>query len=349
MREFFYPLLNEVNDIQINGGINIEKDGKKYNFLPFILQSNLDLQAKKDVQQMVGPIGYFGCGYCLNPGYPVKANQKARPVVRFIRTNEEILNRTHDGTLKIYKNLKSSHTYGIKNISCMIAAKHFDLINSFSIDYLHAVLLGVVKKIILLWLDPMNHLEIFYFSKKKQTALDNRVMSIKPPLEISRKPRSFKDRADFKGNEFRSLLLYYLPFSLKGLLPEKFIKHFLLLSSSTYILLEENISYENISFAEKNLNDFVNKFEELYGQKNVTMNVHLLKHIAESVRYLGPLWHQSTFCFETFNGILVHSRASTKDYLQQLAWKYCMNVTLRKGKNVVEPLISLGKKKKNNF
>lgn len=231
----------------------------------------------------------------------------------------------------------------------MIAAKCFDLINSFSIDYMHAILLGVVRKLTDLWLDSKNHGEAFYIPKKKQIILDKRITAIKPPSEITRKPRSIFQRSDYKANEIRSLLLYYLRFSLDDLLPKKYITHFQLLSSAIYILLKESISPNEIDLAEKKLVEFANKFEELYHAKNVTMNVHLLRHIANSVRYLGPLWSQSTFGFETSNGVLVHSRTAKRDFLQQISWVYCMNATLDKDIKINDPFLSLGEKKKISF
>lgn len=60
------------------------------------------------------------------------------------------------------------------------------------------------------------------------------------------------------------------------------------------------------------------------------MNIHLVRHLTQSVQMLGPLWSQSTFCFETSNGVLVRSRNAKKDYLQQMSWKYCMKFSLRK-------------------
>lgn len=123
-------------------------------------------------------------------------------------------------------------------------------------------------------------------------------------------------------------------YSLDNLLPMRFINHFQLLSSAVYILLQEKISQNDISKAESRLISFADQFETLYGEKNLTMNFHMLRHTANSVRFLGPLWVQSNFSFETKNGELVHSRQATKGYLQQLAWKYCMKIGLTSEKKI---------------
>lgn len=178
---------------------------------------------------------------------------------------------------------------GVKRISCMVAAIDFDLIFSFPIDYMHCVLLGIMKKLLNLWLDTSNHKKPYYIEKKNQIALSKRLVNIKPISEIIRKPRSIFSRGDYKANEYRSLLYYYLWFALDGLLDAKYVKHFRLLSSSIYALSTNSISLQSIEYARIQLIDFVNQFEVLYGKSNVTINLHLLKHIPMQVENLGPL------------------------------------------------------------
>lgn len=215
----------------------------------------------------------------------------------------------------------------------MVAASQFNLVDGFSIDYLHFGLLGILKKLMDLWLSPCNHAKPYYITKAKQDALNKRILSIKPVSEITRRPRSIFDRADYKGNEYRSLLLYYLRYCLVDLLPMKYINHFQLLSSSIYMLLGRNITPETRSLAETRLNRFADEYELLYGKDNVTMNIHLCRHAASSVDNVGPLWAQSAFGFETNNGVLVRSNKAKRDYLHQISWKYITSLTLQNDNN----------------
>lgn len=267
MSDFFYPFLNELKQIYDDGGIDIEQNRKHLNFLPFINCFTGDVPAKTSVQCMNGHTGYFACGYCLHKGEIIKKNSKSKACVRYIR--RICTKRTHEDMLKTYQKLKTTPINGVKAVSCMIAAYDFDLIDGFSIDYMHAALLGITKKLMNLWLDSENHNEPYYISKKRQVVLSKRILCIKPISEITRKPRSIFERKDFKANEFRSLLLYYLRHCLVNLLPSRYIENFQLFSSSIYILLQEQISHHDISIAEKRLNDFADKFEELYGKFNI--------------------------------------------------------------------------------
>lgn len=343
MKFFFYPLLNELKEMYSDGGFLVEKCGFKHRFLPLILQCSVDLPAKKEVQNMIGPNGFYGCGYCLQKGVPVRANKSATSHVRMVQ-EENIPLRTHENMLKIYHKPNSIPIHGVTGISCMIAARQFDLINGFSIDYMHCVLLGVTRKLLDLWFNSKHHKEPFYINKKRQDVLDQRILKIKPTFEITRKPRSINDRADFKANELRSHLLYYLRYCLVDLLPQRYITHFQLLSAAVYMLLEEEIPLENISLAETKLVNFVNQYEKFYGKSNITMNMHMLRHLARSVHQLGPLWSQSTFAFETNNGILVHSRHAKNHCLQQMAWKYSTKAALRSTEKKCAETILDGKK-----
>lgn len=203
----------------------------------------------------------------------------------------------------------------------MIAARDFNLISGFCIDDMHCVFLGLTRKHLDLWLNSNNHKESFYIKPKCQKVLNQRIQNLKPTSEITRKPRSIFDRADFKANELRSLLFYYLPFSLNGLLKKCYVDHFKLLSSAIYMLSEECIPMNNVELSEKKLIEYADKFENLYGQHNVTLNLHLVRHVATAVRHLGPLWAQSAFGMEANNGVLTKNTAK-KNVLHSITWRY---------------------------
>lgn len=85
-----------------------------------------------------------------------------------------------------------------------------------------------MKKFVNLLTDPANHNQEFHIKKTKQIILDKRLVFQKPISDFIRKPRPLTEKHDFKANEFRSLLFYYMRFGLAGLLPQKYINHFIL-------------------------------------------------------------------------------------------------------------------------
>lgn len=266
MKDFFYPFLKELREINDGNGISVKHNKKTYNFMPSILCCCCDMLARIDVQGMTGHAGRFACSFCLHPGISVKPGGNKKAVIRYVNNEKKYQIRSHNDVIETYGKLKSNPINGIKRVSCMVAAKHFNLIHGFSIDYMHNVLLGVMKKLMNLWLDSRNHTKPYYIKKQHQVILSNRLVSLKPVTEITRKPKSIFLVGEYKANEFRSLLLYYLPFALPGLLEMKYINHFRILSSAIYMLLKKNVSIKSIEDAQLNLAELWNVL------KNCTVN-----------------------------------------------------------------------------
>ena len=65
------------------------------------------------------------------------------------------------------------------------------------------------------------------------------------------------------------------------------------------------------------------------------MNVHLLSHLAETVRHWGPMWVYSCFHFETMNAVLKSVFHGTRDMSEQV---YAVFMQLQ---NVLEIFIVL--------
>ncbi len=210
-------------------------------------------------------------------------------------------------------------------MSCLVAMEHFNIVESISVDYLHCILEGVEKGLINFFCDPKNIKKPFYITKQKRRLLNKKILAIKPIREVNRKPRSLEIRSKFKASEFRSMLLFYLPVCLPGCLSGVYINHFRVLSAATYTLLKSTIRREEIDSAETMLRRFVKQHQEFFGVENMVMNVHLVKHLVDCVRALGPLWCHSTFPFERNNGVLLKKVNGTSDVLLQISSKYCLS------------------------
>jgi len=156
----------------------------------------------------------------------------------------------------------------------------------------------------------------------KVNDIDQGLKAINPPLEVTRAPRSLKDRKFWKASEWRSFLLFYALPVLSGILKKKYWNHLFLLVFSMHTLLHDAIKANHVDMAERALRKFVRNFEKLYGAKNVSFNVHLLMHLATSVRNWGPLWATSTFPFESINGTLLKFFNGTTHVLDQIVKRF---------------------------
>lgn len=326
MSEFLFPLIKELRQLQ-QSGITVNSVTKDILFRPFISDCACDLPARAAVQMLKQHNGRSACGYCLHPGVSV-ANDNGNKQIRYIKQDNPDTLRTHQNFVQTTEQAvrkKGSNIDGIKGVSPLFGLNKFDIVHGFAIDYMHCIVIGVTPTLYGLWLDSANSGKPFYINKNKRQALNDRIESIKTPSWISKKPRSIDD--SLKANEKRSMLFYYLRSCLPGLLPMKYVDHFQLLSAATYKLSQESITVQEIDEASRMLNRFADEFEDFYGKQYVTLNIHLLRHIADEVKFSGPLWAHSLFGFEAMNGVLVKAVHGTH-VLHEITKRYILKKTL---------------------
>ncbi len=191
------------------------------------------------------------------------------------------------------------------------------LVSSFVLDYMHLVCLGVMRKLIFLWLKgPLKCRQSF----RILTVISAYLASVRQylPSNFARKPRSILEISMWKATELRQFLLYTGPVALLNNISSVMYKNFMLLSVSMRILLSPDLCTENCDFAEDILKLFVKDFGLIYGLEFVGYNVHSLIHIAQDARNFGPLDSISCFPFETFLGKLKKIVRRPQNPVQQI-------------------------------
>ena len=279
----------------------------------YLLFGTADLPARCLLCNGVQYNGSFSCWKCLQKGETAKRGKGHTHVFPYIPDQPKDPRRTvHDvcrDAQKAMDNLEkrtSNYTVnGVKGPSWLTFFPKFDIVNGIAIDYMHGVLLGVQKLLLRLWFAPEFNSKQFSIYKKVKE-VDVRLNKLKPTLDISRLPRSIEnDLKYWKASEYRNFLLYFGAPVLCGILDIPRFQHFVLLVNAISILLKQGSNENEISEAEKMLFDFCADFEILYEKCFMTLNVHQLVHLADSVRYLGPLYTHSCFSFEDKNGSIL--------------------------------------------
>lgn len=154
------------------------------------------------------------------------------------------------------------------------------MVQSFPLDYMHLVFLGVTRKLIHLWMSK--GLVTVRLHSSKISEISNSLLSLKPyiPTEFARKPRTLDDICRWKATELRQFLLYTGPIVLKPILSEECYNNFMALSIAMTILLSANHK-KKVKFANQLLHYFVGCFGNIYGSHFISHNVHGLLHLVE--------------------------------------------------------------------
>lgn len=177
------------------------------------------------------------------------------------------------------------------------------MITSFPLDYMHLICLGVMRKLLYLWIKgPLTT----RLGAKLIGELSAALVLLKEqvPVEFARKPRPVKDLDRWKATELRQFLLYTGPVCLKGILNKQMYGNFMLLSVSMYILLSPRYCRVYCNFAGDLLKTFVKNAGEIYGAHLLSYNLHATVHLADEVLLHGSLDNVCGFVFENYLGKL---------------------------------------------
>jgi hypothetical protein len=327
-------ILEELEDLATNG-VKVTVRGEEVTCKARLLFTLADLPAKASLTNMIQFNGKFGCPTCKHEGKQVSIGRGSTRAYGY----QPVTLRSHSQHTKYAMEAEatSQAVYGVKGRSILHNLPEFDIINNNPVDYMHCVLLGVVRTLISLWFDSKNHKEPWYIGRSISEA-ESRFLGIKPPDVVTRVPKSFRGRG-WKATECRTFLLYYLPL-LHGILPDKYLVHALLLSKAMRLLLADEISQADIEIAENLLGLYWRLTEEYYGLKHCKINVHLLGHLSHYVKLFGPLWTHSAFAFEDAIGGLVKKSHGTHDIANQIVTSFILQWRLHVQRKLMQgPLI----------
>jgi len=294
--------------------MNMTCDRDQTTFTPTALCFSTDFVARALIQWRVQFNGYFGCSYCYQKGTHISTMRYP-----FINENPEL--KTYESYMRDIQKFHSSRSLiqsrGVKGNSILISVSNFDIVWSFPFDYMHTILLGIVKHIWELWAKTSS----IHLTAAKIKNIDESLLKIKPPHDVRKLPHAISDQSNYKAKDWKSWLLYYsIPICL-DYIPKKYIHHYALLVKCVYILLKTDITNSELNKCEEDLMIFVALFEVQYGKESMRFNVHMLLHAVQSVRKSGPLWATSTFPFESNIYFLKRLVNGPKGVEQQIAKK----------------------------
>ena len=222
--------------------------------------------------------------------------------------------------------------YGYEGYPLLTAVPEFPVFNCHSIDYMHCIAQGVFAKIFKLIIKTRR--APFSAGAAGELLVAKATSNIKGHNGIEHGPRCTVEYSHYKSSEWRDWGLLFFPKTFEVLVDQKrivkdFFENFVDLAVGISLLLSDNITEENLIQAEKFLSRFFIQFCQLYGENRCGFNFHLITHLVDKVRYLGPLWGTSLFIHEGFNQTLIKCyRPGTSSLLKQMAERLQLRLTV---------------------
>ncbi|KAK3919910.1 Halomucin [Frankliniella fusca] len=288
-----------------NEGFNFNvPEGPPINVRGILICGTCDLQAKGIFLRTKLYNGYFGCNRCHSPGIRVPAGRTTVHAHRHVAP-EDI---QHRNIGEVVNAVRIAHQtgrpyLGYKGLS-LLYFMMVDMLRGTSIDIMHLLFLGICKLLNRLWFDVQFQGEP-YSCYQLIVVVNAKLAKIRPPSFVQRSTRTLDDLKLWKAKDYKLWFFYYSLVVMDGILDRVFLNHHMKLVSAISLLCQESIFPEQLNRAEVMLNEYVRDFHRLYGVRYMGMNVHLLLHLVDCVRDLGPLWVYSCFFFEDLNGQLV--------------------------------------------
>lgn len=267
-----------------------------------LVQLLADAPAKSECLNIIGHNGYYSCTKCEVRGKFINGKMSYFDFGAPFRTNTSFRlqnNEEHHNGRSIFEELD-----------------YFDMISDIPLDYMHVVLLGVMKKLLKIWFIDVGEFKHGQLDRQK---ISERIEKINEtiPIDFQRKLRSLTFIPRYKASELRSFLLYYGPIVLKNVLKNELYENFMKLHVAMKICV--NVKFKTMNnLAQKLIDEFIIEMAQIYGEQEIVHNVHALHHFPKECETHGILDNFSCFEFENNMSLIKKSIHSSKNPMQQL-------------------------------
>uniref|UniRef100_A0A0N5BUP5 DUF4806 domain-containing protein n=1 Tax=Strongyloides papillosus TaxID=174720 RepID=A0A0N5BUP5_STREA len=310
-KAFCEKFVNDFNSgIQVifhNGGdCDIHKSTVKFRVKCNMLTG--DIPAIRSILNLQSHACQFGCLHCYCEAVTepsIFGNGRKRTYasseVYALRTNESY-----------QKDLRELIAAGVQSFYGVKGASHLsDLVRvpeDVAIDYFHTVLLGPFK-------EDITRIVFSYMSINKDNSIvktvkipgfvDPQFQHFRNSIEMSIFPSEMKRRLkplteidNFKGMEWKNLMLYAMPTILSdicnGACKPLYLVN-LCLTNAVIVLMKENVSSVDIKKSQEQLYQWYVDRTAILGNEAMTLKAHQVTHLSEIVERHGSLCHYSCF------------------------------------------------------
>ena len=296
--------------------LEIEDQGEKV-IKAVVLNGTGDTPARALMLNMVKHNGQNCCQKCEQEGEPREGCFGVRV---FPYKPEEMVPRTDEKLCRqgdLATNL--NHAYmGVKGRT-LLSNMTYSAVRGTSLNSMHLIYGGIAKINVKFFLDSDFAKLECNLDKESKILVDQRLLAIKPPHYLTRVPKSLNEYATWKTSIHKSMFLYYALPVFVGIVPKYHLEHYASLVAAVHYLNSDKITPECLVKAERLIAKYVSYFQDFYDVAYMTLTVHLLLHLVELVKELGPMWLTGCFALEGVNGEILNLVHGTRFPEAQIA------------------------------
>ena len=149
---------------------------------------SVDSVARPLIQNVKQYNGAYGCSYCFQKGEHVHVGKGFARVYPYKRNVRKRSQHLHDKLVDLSIN-QNKTVKGVKGPSIMATVPNLNIVHSYPPEYMHSCVLGIGKLCGNEWFNSANSNEPWYLGSKAKD-FDAKMLTIKPPCEITRTPQS---------------------------------------------------------------------------------------------------------------------------------------------------------------
>lgn len=204
INDFLKDFVNEATEICGNG-ININGRQIACRIEALIC----DTPAKSFVLCVKGHAGYSSCTKCITEGERIENRLCFPQIDAPLRSDDDFIQKVDD-------------SYHKQDTTCsLLNIPYFKPVTNVPLDYMHLICLGIMRKLLNLWLYGELH---YRLQHRAVDEISTRLITqLKPsiPVEFARKPRRLDCIKLWKATEYRLILLYTGPLAFQSIIKKK--------------------------------------------------------------------------------------------------------------------------------
>lgn len=225
-----------------------------------------------------------------------------------LRTNQEHRERC-DEIIRIFNDhctkssIQDAETlYGLR-YSVLLELPYFDPIRYPIVDPMHNLYLGTGKHMIEVLLKRMD--KDSALDRQKLDKIESLVTQFVVPEGIGRLPSRITCHfGGFTADQWRNWITIYSPVLLWQMIDDQQWNCWMMFVQAVKVISGRILSLAEVTKADDLIVKFCQAFQQLYGDKDCTPNMHMHLHLIQSLTDYGPAHGFWLYAFERYNGIL---------------------------------------------